>query len=148
MKRDEPRKDDPRREEPRRDEIRREEPRRDEARDYGRRFKRPPAAEPRSPNAPSSSPNPLLGRREPPAPEAGDEPSSIRRYRAPQAMQAFRPRRPAVPTAPESDEGSAAKGAPPAGPDPTKESGSDESSRNQTDTPPKTKGGAGGSEAA
>jgi carbon storage regulator len=153
LRRDEPRREEGRREdmpreEPRREEPRREDLRRDEVRDYGRRFKRPQAPEQRATGGSSSSPNPLLGRREPPPPSAEDEPGSIRRYRAPQAMQAFRPRRPPTPPTQDTEEGRAANGALPTGPDPTADPGSEDSStRNAPDTP-KTKGGTGGFEAA
>jgi carbon storage regulator len=161
--REEARREDPRREEPRPEIVRRDEPprerqpepRRDDPnRDYGRRFKRPQATEPRSPSAPSSTPNPLLGRREPPAASSSEEPGTIRRYREPQAMQAFRPRRPPTPPAKLSNEGGpAANGSPPPGPDPAGGAGSDVAeseapTRDQNDATPKAKGGAGDFEAA
>ena len=165
-RREEPRRDEPRRDEPRRDEPRRQNPhprgndprrtdesrdnprrdpwagrdpgRDDPNRDYGRRFKRPPAAERR----PSS--NPLLGQPEPPSTE---EPGTIRRYREPQAMQAFRPRRPPVGPNPESgadENNAAANGRLPGNPDPAR----DASPPDESDSPPKAKGGSGDFEAA
>jgi hypothetical protein len=170
-RREEPRRDEPRREEPRRDEPRRQDPhprsndprraeesrdnprrdpwagrdpgrdpgRDDPNRDYGRRFKRPPAAEGRRPSS-----NPLLGQPEPPA---ADEPGTIRRYREPQAMQAFRPRRPPVgPTGESSadEHNAAANGGVPGNPDPAR----DASPPDESDSPPKAKGGSGDFEAA
>jgi carbon storage regulator len=143
-RRDEGHWDSPRWDAPRRESERRGDPGRDEPnRDYGRRFKRPQAAEGRSPNplAGRSAPGSEPGNREPGMREsaAGDEPGTIRRYREPQAMQAFRPRRPPVDPAKE--------------PEPGVTNGSETPDSTTSDAPPpdptpKAKGGAGDFEAA
>ncbi len=131
--------------------------RREAGRDYGRRFKRPQAQEPRSPN-------PLAGRNEPPPmdPDSENEPSPIRRYREPKTLAAFRPRTPSgtglQPGGPKAgphpgDPGprqTGAGGAPGTGSHPADEvspetPGSDEPGANPI---PKAQGGTGDTEAA
>jgi carbon storage regulator len=122
-------------------------------RDYGRRGKRPQAAEPRSPN-------PLAGRNEPPPmdPDFENEPGPIRRYREPKTLEAFRPRTPSAqpggpkgsshPVDPGARQGGAGSssgtGSHPAGEDASAH-GSDEP---ESKPLPKAQGGAGDTEAA